>query len=351
MLCSPQRILVIKFGSLGDILHTLPAVGALRKRFPQAHVTWMVKHVWRSILEGNPHIDDVLSIDFSWKHWVGIIRRLKKGNFDVTIDFQGLLRSGFCGWLTGAPTRLGFAQAREGASFLYTHRVPLRCDSVKNWRLLGIHAVDRNLAIVEFLGAHTSEVVFPLPAFKEDEKNHERLLQDEGVTDQEVMIAIAPWTRSKIKTWPSHKYQELIRRLGEWPGIRVVLIGGPDEVGEVNTWKILNTNGLINVVGKLSLRQLPGFLKHMKLIIGNDSGLIHLAAGVGTPVLALFGPTSVLATGPYPLTDHEVVRWDIPCSPCGKRTCTNPNYLECMNSIEVQEVLHRAQCMMAYQKK
>jgi ADP-heptose:LPS heptosyltransferase len=97
--------------------------------------------------------------------------------------------------------------------------------------------------------------------------------------------------------------------------------------------------GLINLVGRLSLSQLPSLLRRMHLLIGNDSAPIHLAAGVGIPVVAIFGPTHPKATGPYPLGKHVIVRTELPCSPCGARTCRNPNYLECMESVSLKDLL------------
>ena len=144
---SPRRILVIKLSSLGDIVHTLPAVAALRKRFPSAHVTWLVKSQWASILEENPDVDEVLSVDVYWRNWARLIRDLRKRQFDLVLDFQGLFRTGLLGLLSGATRRVGFAGAREGASWMYTHRVPLPGEHESSWRLLAIHAVDRNLAV------------------------------------------------------------------------------------------------------------------------------------------------------------------------------------------------------------
>ena len=148
---SPRRILVIKLSSLGDIVHTLPAVAALRKRFPSAHVTWLVKAPWASILEENPDVDEVLSVDVSWRNWPRLIRDLRHHQCDLVLDFQGLFRTGFLGLLSGATRRVGFACAREGAPWMYTHRVPLPGEHESSWRLLAIHAVDRNLEMTRFL--------------------------------------------------------------------------------------------------------------------------------------------------------------------------------------------------------
>ncbi len=128
--------------------------------------------------------------------------------------------------------------------------------------------------------------------------------------------------------------------------LRVVVLGGPSELAPAREFRRLESLGLVNLVGKLALRQLPVLLRRMKLVIGNDSSLIHLAAGVETPVLAIFGPTEPKATGPYPFTGHSVRRTELPCSPCGQRTCRNPIYLECLHTISVSSVLDAMQDMM-----
>lgn len=348
---SPQRILIIKLSSLGDIVHALPAVSALRQQFPLAHVTWLVKTAWSAILEGNPDIDEVVASDFSWKRWPHLIRTLRNKRFDLIVDFQGLLRSGLLGRLTGATIRVGFAQAREGASWLYTHRVPLADHQVASWRLLDMHAVDRNLVIAQFLGAQENHPIFHLPQFAEDDEYIECLLKNAEVGSQETLIALAPWSRSAIKSWALDRFVEVAQTLMLLPGVRVVVVGGPAEKYFSNEFRLLEFQGLINVVGKLSLRQLPVLLRRMRLVVGNDSSLIHLAAGVDVPVLAIFGPTNPRATGPYPLDKHSVLLAELPCRPCGKRTCKNPQYLECLNSLTASSVVDEVQRILNVEKE
>ena len=294
---TPQRILVIKLSSLGDIVHALPAVAALRQRFPHARLTWMVKEIWAPILKGNPDIDDILSVNVSWQNWPHIFRTLRRGQFDLVVDFQGLFRSGIFGVMTGAQTRVGFARAREGATWFYTHQVPLPETTPSPWRLLEVHAVDRNVAITTFLGGRSSPPVFHLPQSSTDRLATETMLQDAHVQDHEHLIALAPWTRSAMKSWPFKRFVDLASELVQWPDVRVVLLGGASEIPAAGEFDCLVPQGLINLVGRLSLSQLPSLLRRMHLLIGNDSALIHLAAGVGIPVVAIFGPTHPKATG------------------------------------------------------
>ena len=344
MKVSPRQILVIKLSSLGDIVHTLPAVATLRKQFPSAQVSWLVKSQWASILEGNPDVDDVWSVDASWKNWPRLIREIRLRRYDLVVDFQGLFRTGLFGFLSGAKKRVGFAGAREGARWMYTDRVSLPGEEEASWRLLPMHAVDRNLAIAKFLGADVSCSTFHLPSLENDKTIVGGLLQQSGVEGHTQLIGLAPWSRSALKSWPLSRFVELAEEIMRSSKDRVVLIGGPSDITFAKEFEKLETQGLINVVGKLSLRQLPPLLRRMKSLIGNDSSLIHLAAGVNTPVFAIFGPTEPKATGPYPLARHTVLRTELPCSPCGQRTCRNTSYLECLNSISVNSVsesMHR----------
>ncbi len=343
---TPQRILIIKLSSLGDIVHALPAVAVLRQRFPHARLTWMVKEIWAPILEGNPDIDDILSVNVSWQNWPNIFRTLRRGQFDLVVDFQGLFRSGIWGVMTGARTRVGFARAREGATWFYTHQVPLPETKPSTWRLLEVHAVDRNLAITTFLGGHSSNPVFHLPQSSTDRLAIDTMLQGANVQDHDHLIALAPWTRSVMKSWPFKRFVDLAIELVQCPNVRVVLLGGPSEISAAREFARLVPQGLINLVGRLSLPQLPSLLRRMHLLIGNDSAPLHLAAGVGIPVLAIFGPTHPKATGPYSLNNHVIVRTELPCSPCGARTCRNPNYLECMESISLEALLREVKVIV-----
>ena len=280
------------------------------------------------------------------ENWPRLIRGLRQHQCDLVLDFQGLFRTGLLGLLSGATMRVGFARAREGAPWMYTHRVPLPGEHESSWRLLAMHAVDRNLAIAQFLGADISRPIFYLPGLAEDEKFVRDSLHGAGVEDHTQLIALAPWSRSALKSWPLSRFVELAEELMRSATLRVVVLGGPSELASANAFRRLHSRGLVNLVGKLSLRQLPALLRRMKLVVGNDSSLIHLAAGVETPVLAIFGPTEPQATGPYPFTRHSVRRTELPCSPCGQRTCWNPIYLECLHTISVSSVLEAMREMM-----
>ena len=343
-----RRLLVIKPSSLGDIVHALPAVAALRCWSPTATITWLVKPEWREILEGNPDIDEVITLPASRWSWLQTVRLLRSKRFDLVVDLQGLFRSGLIAWLTGAPLRVGFAAAREGSTLFYTHRVPLPVAQAP-WRLLDMHAVDRNLMVAAHLGADIRHVRFHLPSLASDEKEIEAWLQEAGVQQSDRLIAIAPVDRLGIRSWPLDRFVSVAATLSQLPNVRIVLIGAPTERWAVEKFWQPVGNKLLDLVGKTRIRQLGVLLRRMRLLIVNDSAPMHIAAAVGTPVLGLFGPSSPSHHGP--LGDgHVVLRTDIPCSPCGRSICINPNHLECLTSITVEDVVKKANEMLGGSK-
>src|SRR3989442_9796205 len=216
-----SRILIIKPSSLGDIVHALPTVAALRRRFPSARITWLVKREWAAVLEDNPHLDEVLALDLSPKGWPAAWRAVRAGRFDTVVDLQGLLRSALLGWISGAPVRIGFANGREGSPWFYTERVPVPSPSM--------HAVDRYLLTAKYLGADPGEVKpseFPLPHDTQAEARVEVLLAAAGVQAGATLVAMNPSARWDTKRWPSESFAAVGDRLQQDETTRVGLIGG-----------------------------------------------------------------------------------------------------------------------------
>jgi lipopolysaccharide heptosyltransferase II len=331
-----SSILIIKPSSLGDIVHAVPTVAALRRRFPSARITWLVKREWAAVLEGNPHLDEVLALDLSLKGWPAAWRAVRAGRFDTVVDLQGLLRSALLGWISGAPVRIGFANGREGSPWFYTKRVPVPSPSM--------HAVDRYLLTAKYLGADPGEVKpseFSLPHDTQAEARVEVLLAAAGIQAGATLVAMNPSARWETKRWPLGSFAAVGDRLQHDGAARVVLIGGRDErhVGK-QVLRAMRT-APIDLMGQTTLKELIAFLRRARLLITNDSGPMHLAAAVGTPVIALFGPTDPARTGPYG-AGHTVLRSGVPCSPCFSRRCTNAVELECLTSIRPENVIEAA---------
>jgi heptosyltransferase-1 len=329
------NILLLKPSSLGDIVHALPVAAALRQSFPSASLTWLIKRQWAEVLEGNPHLDRVLAVDFSVAGWPAIIHAVRDSHFNVVLDLQGLLRSAVLAWISRAPVRVGFDNAREGSRWFYTHRVPVDNGT--------IHAVDRYLllarAVTAVLG-QTPPLKFPMPSDTTTEGRISSLLRAEDVLPDAPLVALNPGARWPTKQWPSALFAEVGDRLQE-SGFRVVLLGDGTQSDPADA--VLNSmrSRPINLVGRTTIKDLIELLRRVRLLVTNDSGPMHLAAAVGVPIIALFGPTDPVRTGPYG-TGHMIFTSPVACRPCLSRRCLNPNHLECLTSISAAQVIRHA---------
>ncbi len=326
-----RRILIIKPSSLGDIVHALPTVAALRARYPQAHIAWLVKRQWEGIVERAEGVDRVWPVEGGLAGWLSRVPALRAAAFDLVVDLQGLFRSAAMAWLTGCSARIGFANGREGSPLLYTTRVPVPT--------LDMHAVDRYLLAAAALGA----TVRPVPAARvrirpEDKEAVNRLLRPHGLAPGEGWIAMNVSARWPTKRWPLERFAAVADELEREGAGRVVLIGGPDERTDAESLKALMQTAPVDLTGQTDPGLLPALLEAAALLITNDSGPMHVAAAVGTPVVALFGPTSPVRTGPYG-TGHAVLTHAVPCNPCFSRVCRNRVHLECLTGIAPHQVL------------
>lgn len=347
---NPKRILIIKPSSLGDIIHTLPTLAALRKKFPDAWIAWMVKQEWAEILEGNPFLNEVLTVSFELKEWWSLLQTIRKKHFDLAIDLQGLFRSALLGRLSGAKVVVGFAQGRECSPWFYTHRVELPIPAGQSWRLWNRHAVDRNLSVAKFLGAECVTPEFWLPNFPDDQEMVEQWLHAAGVTVSDRLVAITPVTRQNIKNWPLDRFVQVAEALTKLDHVKILLIGTENQ--EISRpFEAAVGSRLVNLMGKSCVRQLGVIFDKVQLLITNDSAPLHIAVARGVPIVTIFGPTNPESTGPYGgQVESHVLTHTLPCRPCGQRTCRNETPIECLTSISVQDVVMRAERILAENK-
>lgn len=340
-----QRILLIKPSSLGDIIHALPALSAVRRRFPQAHIAWLVKREWAQILEGHPDLTEVIAADFRWPAWPRLVVQLRRAHFDLVIDLQGLFRSGLLTRLTGAPMRVGFAAGREGSRWCYTDQVELAGSESCAWRLIPVHAVDRNLALVRHVGADVTQPRFVFPDLTEEDQRVTQLLTESGVKPGERLIAVAPVDRHRVRSWPLDRFADAAAQLAVMWKAKVVVLGTPGQRDIIQPFVQRLPTGIVDLVGKTTIRELAALLRRASLLMANDSAPLHLATAMGIPVVGLFGPTNVVRARPYGV-QHRVVRIDLPCSPCERRICSNSTQYECLSGIDVAQVVTAARTLM-----
>jgi lipopolysaccharide heptosyltransferase I len=319
-----RKILIIKPSSLGDIVHSLPVLDALHRCFPGAEVHWLVAKGFEGILEGHPMIKKLWVIHKDqWKEMtklrttIGELRELytnlRAEKFDCAIDLQGLFRSGLIAKATGSPMRVGFAEAREGSTVFYTHKVQGGKD---------IHAVDRYMKIPVFLGCRATGVRFPLPPVSAG-------LTD-GLTPPGEYAVLVPGARKPVNRWPAQRFGELASRLP----LKTVVVGSKGDRALAEEVVKASGGKAVSLAGKTGLKELVGIIQGARFMVSNDTGPMHVAAASGVPVFALFGPANPARTGPYG-EGHTVIRKIISCAPCYRRSCNNPR---CMDMITVREV-------------
>jgi len=283
------RFLLVRLGSLGDVIHALPAASALRDAFPDARIDWLIEPKWRRLLEGNSDLTEIIS--FEKKSAGGLITtisKLRAAHYTCAIDFQGLYKSALPVFASGAPRRVGFPStyAREGfASLFYTDRVNPR----------GAHKVDHNLTLAEAAGARSSPPRFPLTLRPEDEKQVAQELASHNIGDFYVLNPGGGW---RSKCWPPERYGDLHHRLAVQHGWRGVITFGPGEEGLAEE--------LISAAGNsaplalpLGLGPLMALMQRAKFVVSADTGPLHLASALGAPVVGLYGPTDPARNGPY----------------------------------------------------
>jgi len=334
------RVLIIKPSSLGDIVHALPVLAALRARWPFAHVAWLVSRPFATLLEGHPLLDEVIVFDRQGYgrmlrspvravDFVRFLRRLRRQRFDAVLDLQGLFRSGFLAWATGATRRFGFADARELAWLFYTRRVP--------GDRRATHAVDMNLRLAAAAGFDTQTVTFPLGLRREELDEARTLLDRAAGTALPRFVALAPGARWETKRWPVERLAQLIERLHAGGFPPVVLLGGPDDRFLAERIRGATRGPIVDLTGRTTLRQLAALLSLAEVVICHDSGPMHVAAALGKPLVALFGPTDPARTGPYGRPE-SIIRVPLDCSPCYERQCPLGHH-NCMQKIDVETVL------------
>ncbi|MBN2445321.1 MAG: lipopolysaccharide heptosyltransferase I [Phycisphaerae bacterium] len=333
-----RRILIIKPSSLGDIVHALPVLAALRAARPDAHIAWLVNHGFAPLIEGHPLLDEVILFDrrsYGQMHrrvsvlgaFGRFVHELRERRFDLVVDLQGLFRSGFLALVSGARHRIGFQNAREFASLFYTHRVT----PPRHIR----HAVDRNLFLAKTLGLNVIRPAFPL-GLRTDEIEAARVLLAEAdgcaVSD---FTAVIPGARWATKRWLPERIAEVMDRLHDETGRPTVLLGAPDERPVADQVLAGCSTPVVDLVGRTSLRELTALLQLAACVVCHDSGPMHIAAALDKPMVALFGPTDPARCGPYS-RNARIVTSPASCAPCYKRVCSD---CSCMRDLTTEQVL------------
>jgi len=331
-----MNILIVKLSAIGDVIHTLPSLATLRELYPRAHISWVVEEAAADLIRNHPCLNEVLVS--GRKRWSRnlrsghfrqtlseistFIKMLRQRHYDLVIDFHGLFKSSMIVLLSGGKRKLGYDSWQELSGLFLTEKIPEDMNK---------HAVDRYLDFSRYLGAKTGRIQFVLPADPGAEEKARVLMHNHNLEDKK-FIAFNPVALWPTKLWNNQKFAHLGDLINNELQMKVVFTGSEKEPIEKIT-SSMKTDG-VNMGGETSLLDLACLYKKARMVISTDSGPMHLAAAVGTPVIALFGPTDPARTGPYG-AGHTIIRAGVDCSPCLLKKCSTK---KCMEDISPEQV-------------
>lgn len=329
------NILVIKLSSIGDAILAIPSLRAIRSRFPNARITVLTGLAARPAFNNCPYIDEVMVYDFKGKgkSFIGLMRtarKLARSYFDVTIDLQNNRKSHMLSYLSCAPKRYGYGNGKW--SSLLNNRAVEPAEA--------IGPVDHQFKVLHLLGVNHSDKSLELFPSPEDEAWADNFLKQNWLSDGTTLIGISPGSSMKwnTKRWKVENFVKLASELVKRRNTRVLITGSDAEKDLINAFKKKAKTKPIIAVGKTTLPQLTALIKRCSVFVTSDSAPMHIAAGAGTPFVALFGATDPVRHLP-PSKKYAVIKKNMKCSPCYKPRCMNFKNNDCMNKISVDEVL------------
>jgi heptosyltransferase-1 len=329
-----RRIAVIKPSALGDVVQALPLLPALRKRFPGSWIAWVIQRELQDLVAGHPDLDAVLAVDRrpKWSTACAFLRQLREQRFDLVFDLQGLLRSAVMTWATGARWRVGLETAREGAGYAANLTVP---DSGKH-----VPAHARYWRVAEALGVGD----LPRQALVQVSVQDQRVAAEWLRGLPRPIFAVQWGAKWETKRWPLEQMVEVLTQAGRTWGGSAVFVGGPGERlvcdAATTTLSIRQPHcGVLNLAGQTTLKQLAALLTQVDVVVSNDSGPLHLAAELGTPVLGIFTCTSPQRSGP-PGPQHEFVTTAVSCAATYHKSCPHlgDRHLACHRELSTARV-------------
>jgi heptosyltransferase I len=365
-----RKILLIKLSAVGDVVHTIPVLNKLRRRYPTAQLDWLVTPAIAELLRHHPAITNV--IEFEREAWstpwrltpfvsyARLAAKLRAAAYDLVVDMHGQFRTAALTLATGAPARIGFDRprasvwdasprkfpeqarkhawqgAREGSWVAYTHHIPVPT--------LDLHAVDRYLNVGPILGLDREPADFSFPIPQSAVSRVDTLLGEHGASRAGIVI-MAPGTIWETKRWGSDKFAKVAEHFLS-RSFAVILIGSQRERVVCEEVAALAA-GAVDLAGTTTLSELAALIRRSAISITNDSGPMHLAVALGRPVVSIFGPTDPIWIGPYQRA-NSILQADLQCSPCYLRRLKHCHYDHaCMQNISPLAVIERAEGFLA----
>jgi heptosyltransferase-1 len=323
-----MKILLVRLGALGDVVHAIPAAAALRKAFPDARIDWLVERTHREIVDLVTVIDRAIVLEApTLKGWTLAVRELRQTPYDVAIDLQGLMKSAVLARASGAKRIIGFSiwHLREKtARPFYSETVEAE----------GGHVIRKNLRLLRAVGVDEQEIAFPLATPPSAALDRIR----ETVGDRRFAL-INPGAAWPNKRWPIERFGEVASFLRDVCGMTPIVLWGPAEDGFARAVTAASSGAAV-LAPPTTITDLVAVARAAAIVVSGDTGPLHIAAAVGTPTVGLFGPTDPARNGPFAPGDVAVSRYDH-CACHYDRRCHHDRW--CLADVTVAEVCAVAQ--------
>ena len=351
-----MKILLVRLRLIGDVVFTTPAIGALRRKFPSAHITYLVEAPAEPVVRHHPGIDEVIVLErprgvARLRYDIALARRLRAGRFDLVIDFHGGPRSGFLTWATRAPERLGYDL--PGRRWCYTTRIPWTRSLVPPK-----HSVLNQWALLEPIGVEPpdrSRDAVTMPLDPDAVRRVEERLLAAGLDASSRLIVLHVSAGNPFRRWPAPSFASAAATLASAdPARRIIVTSGPSESAAAETVaneaRQLAGAAASRIVrtGEFDLAELRALVDRAALYIGGDSGPLHIAATTRTPIVALFGPTLPDRSMPWRDPAIGAIAVDagaLPCRPCHQHHCV-PGDFRCLTAISPTMVVTAAEQLL-----
>ena len=337
-----KNILVVRLDRMGDVVLSTPAVKALRDAYPEGRITFMVRSFVKDIADYNPYVNEVVIYDkaLGFRGNIAFIKGLRDKKFDLAVVLHPTLRTNWIVFLSGIPKRIGFDR-RNKMGVLLTDRIPDK-------KHLGLkHEIDYTLGILKYIGVNAKDRKMYVPLSRDSQKRAEKAFFSGGISESDKVVVINPGASCPSKRWPAERFAEAADKLIKKLGVKIVIMSGETDKGIGEKVASSMKEECLDLSGKTAVGDIAGILKRSKLFISNDSGPVHIACAVGTPVVAIFGRSdrglSPRRWGPSNKGD-VVIHKDVGCLECLAHNCALG--FKCLDAITVDEVVKAAEGLL-----
>lgn len=328
-----MNVLIVRLGALGDIVHTIPAAAALRSALADARIDWIVEAKHRAVVDLVEGIDRVVSLEGrTLGAWTDALKRLRQVPYDLALDFQGLMKSAVLARASGASRVAGFSiwHLREKAARpFYSETDAVQGNRSDEGEPIGEHVIQKNLRLLRVVGIEATTVHFPIA--RTSSPPAQEVVRGYGERGYAVVNPGAAWPN---KRWPAERFGEVAAFMQEVRGLSSIVLWGPGEE-ELARAVAAASSGAARLAPPTTIADVVEVARSAALVVSGDTGPLHIAAAVGTPAVAIFGPTDARRNGPWCPDDVVVTRYDV-CRCHYERRCHQPDW--CLLSVSIAEV-------------